>query len=187
MPNIHIVAEDHEALELVNSASELPDGLAEKMIITQHLHCHCIKRPSAMIAASDEVPDDHLAMVVEAIKRANFEMPEHWRYTPLLPHFPNVWAIYYSGSEHLLDDQAFQDIGISWTVYESKVFDLRMNPAPYAEVRTYPAPDVNGIMRGVIAASKIQMFMDVELYASCGGKRTTRYWPQGANLPITED
>lgn len=183
MPNVRVAkVDDAKLFQLVDSLRELPDPLIDEIVVTQFLCPSCITTSTARIAASSDTSEEQLVLVREAIQRAGVELPTDWRYWPELPEFPET-EVYFHGLKAEELDRILREICVLHfkpIIVGTTVFDLLMKSAPYAEIRAFPRPDVDGIICAESAASKLNPYLDIELFAICSGQRCMKFSPKAA-------
>jgi hypothetical protein len=168
MPNVKVAAvHDGLLLGLIDSMRELPDPLVDEVVVTEHLVHPCIKVPTALIAASDDTADDDLRLVVEAVNRAGVTTPDDWRYQPSL-ETRTPWrevSFYGLDADETYDIAQEVLVGLpNYFVVLTKVMNLRMQPAPYAEMRVALSQDPLAKESALRVATTLSHFLDVELF-----------------------
>lgn len=183
MPNVKVAAvHGDKLLELIDSLRELPAPLVDDVVVTEHLVHPCIAVPTALIAASSDTAYDDLRLIVEAVNRAGVTTPDDWRYRPSLETRTPWREVSFYG----LDADETHDIAREvlvglpkYFVVLTKVVDLRMHPAPYAEMRVATSQDPLAKESALNVALRLSRHIDLEIYSEVDGKTQMLYWPKG--------
>lgn len=106
-----------------------------------------------------------------------------------MPLFPTTVAFCYGMTEEMWNAclKEIHALHFEPVHVPSAVFDINMEPAPYAEVRGFWSPEVQSAICLSSAANKLKDYMDVEMFSVNNGQIRMRFWPKGSSGDSTDD